>query len=116
MHGHANVQTYPPPPAFFRLYREDADGSAERPLPPAPPVPVEGEFQMFGELHTVRTWRSLALATLAACAGVGMRCGLHGTVSLLLLVFYSRNFCALSPVCRCRHGLWTCNHGLEGVC
>ncbi|KAK9821425.1 hypothetical protein WJX81_003367 [Elliptochloris bilobata] len=47
-----HVQTYPLPPAFFRLYRDDADGSAERPLPPLPPAPVEGEFQMFGELHT----------------------------------------------------------------
>ena len=65
---HANMQTYPPPPAFFRLYREDADGSAERPLPPAPPAPVEGEFQMFGEMHTARTWRSLALAALPPSA------------------------------------------------
>ena len=71
-----NVQTYPPPPAFFRLYREDAEGSAERPLPPAPPAPVEGEFQMFGEMHTARTLRCLALAALAppAASVLGAAC------------------------------------------
>ena len=45
---------YPPPPEFYRLYREDADGTAERPLPPCPPQPVEETYQMFGETHTVR--------------------------------------------------------------
>lgn len=44
---------YPPVPPFYRLFRADADGTAERPLPPAPPPPVEGTYQMFGELHTV---------------------------------------------------------------
>lgn len=45
---------YPSPPAFYKLYREDADGTAERPFPPAPPAAVTGDFQMFGEIHTVR--------------------------------------------------------------
>ncbi|KAK9801406.1 hypothetical protein WJX73_007430 [Symbiochloris irregularis] len=45
-------EAFPPPPPFWRLYRSDADGSAERPLPPEPPAPVAGTFQMFGELHT----------------------------------------------------------------
>ncbi len=49
----ATQQAFPPPPAFFKLYREDADGSAEHPLPPKPPEPVQGEYEMFGELHTV---------------------------------------------------------------
>ncbi|DBA83653.1 TPA: hypothetical protein ACH3X1_006210 [Trebouxia sp. C0004] len=44
---------YPPPPEFYRLYRDDAEGTAERPLPPLPPQPVEETFQMFGEMHTV---------------------------------------------------------------
>lgn len=44
---------YPPVPPFYRLFRPDADGTAERRLPPAPPPPVEGTYQMFGELHTV---------------------------------------------------------------
>jgi hypothetical protein len=45
---------YPPTPDFYRLYREDADGTAERPLPPLPPQPVDETYQMFGEMHTVR--------------------------------------------------------------
>ncbi|DBB08705.1 TPA: hypothetical protein ACH3X3_008143 [Trebouxia sp. C0006] len=44
---------YPPPPDFYRLYRDDADGNAERPLPPVPPQPVEETYQMFGEMHTI---------------------------------------------------------------
>ena len=46
---------YPSPPAFYQVYRPDADGTAERPLPPEPPGPVQHEYQLFGELHTVRT-------------------------------------------------------------
>ena len=45
---------YPPPPEFYRLYRDDADGTAERPLPPLPPQPAEADYQMFGEMQTVR--------------------------------------------------------------
>jgi hypothetical protein len=45
-------QMFPPPPHFFSLYREDADGSAERPLPPLPPPIIDGSYQMFGEIHT----------------------------------------------------------------
>lgn len=44
---------YPPPPAFFRLYRQDAEGTAERPLPPEPPAPARNDYQQFGEMHTV---------------------------------------------------------------
>ena len=44
---------YPSPPPFYKLYREDADGTAERPLPPNPPAPLTGEYRMFGEVHTV---------------------------------------------------------------
>ncbi|KAL3138787.1 hypothetical protein ABBQ32_005630 [Trebouxia sp. C0010 RCD-2024] len=44
---------YPPPPAFYRLYRQDADGTAERPLPPEPPPPAQFDYQLFGEMHTV---------------------------------------------------------------
>ncbi|GAB4818496.1 hypothetical protein N2152v2_005542 [Parachlorella kessleri] len=45
-------QLYPPPPPVYQLYRDDADGSAERPLPPEPPAPIDGTYQLFGELHT----------------------------------------------------------------
>ena len=45
---------HPPPPAFYQLYRQDADGTAERPLPPEIPAPVQGEYQLFGEIFTVR--------------------------------------------------------------
>ena len=45
---------YPPPPDLYRLYRDDANGTAERPLPPGPPTPVAGDYKMFGEMHTVR--------------------------------------------------------------
>jgi len=62
------TQTYPPPPPFYKLFRGDADGSAERPLPPVPPAPVEGEFQMFGELHTARC-AAHRFAPIAACRG-----------------------------------------------
>ncbi|KAK9827530.1 hypothetical protein WJX74_008403 [Apatococcus lobatus] len=48
----ATQLAFPPPPDFFKLYRENADGTAERPLPPEPPEPVQGEYEMFGELHT----------------------------------------------------------------
>ena len=44
---------YPPIPPFYRLYRPDADGTEERPLPPLPPPPVAGDYQMFGAMHTV---------------------------------------------------------------
>lgn len=44
---------YPAPPPFYKLYRGDADGTAERPLPLVPPAPVTGDYQMFGEIHTV---------------------------------------------------------------
>ena len=47
---------YPPPPEFYRLYRDDADGTAERPLGPLPPQPVEETYQIFGEMHTVGFW------------------------------------------------------------
>lgn len=46
-------QLYPHPPPYFKLYRGDADGSAERPFPPPPPPPVSGEYVLFGEVHTV---------------------------------------------------------------
>ena len=47
-------QLYPPPPPFYRLYRADADGSAERPLPPLPPPPPVGTYQQFGVADSVR--------------------------------------------------------------
>lgn len=46
-------QAFPPPPSFYRLYRVDV--SAERPLPPKPPAPLQGEFTQFGEIHTTET-------------------------------------------------------------
>ena len=57
-------QLYPPPPPFYRLYRADADGSAELPLPPLPPPAVTGEYQQFGIADSVR----LPAASLAGCA------------------------------------------------
>lgn len=50
----AQQALYPPPPVFYRLYRQDADGTAERPLPPEPPAPAQTDYQLFGEMHTVR--------------------------------------------------------------
>ena len=63
-------QLYPPPPPFYKLYRDDADGSAEIPLPPEPPALVEGTYAMFGELYSVST---------RVCDGrlVGARCPGH---------------------------------------
>jgi hypothetical protein len=46
-------QLYPPPPPFYSLYHSDADGSQERPLPPLPPPPVEGDYQQFGIADSV---------------------------------------------------------------
>lgn len=50
----AQQQLFPHPPPYFKLYRGEADGSAERPFPPLPPPPVVGEYVLFGEVHTVR--------------------------------------------------------------
>lgn len=47
------LQVYPPPPPWFKLYRSDADGSAERPFPPEPPIPPTGDFQVFGRMESV---------------------------------------------------------------
>ncbi|KAK9918763.1 hypothetical protein WJX75_006706 [Coccomyxa subellipsoidea] len=41
-------QAFPPPPPFYKLYGSDADGNQLMP----PPPPIEGEYQLFGELHT----------------------------------------------------------------
>ena len=52
---------YPPPPAFYQLYRQDAEGTAERPLPPEPPAPARNDYQLFGEMHTVSEIRRALL-------------------------------------------------------
>ena len=61
----AQQALYPPPPPFYNLYREDADGTAERPLPPTPPAPVSGDYQSFGEIHTVGTCFDVRLSVIA---------------------------------------------------
>lgn len=47
-------QLFPPPPEFYKLYDEEADGSEDHPLPPLPPKLPTKEYTMFGEIHTVR--------------------------------------------------------------
>lgn len=47
-----HVEQFPPPPAFYKLYGEG--GGPETLLPPPPPPPLEGEYEQYGELHTVR--------------------------------------------------------------
>ncbi len=54
-------QLYPPPPPFYRLYIADADGSAERPLPPLPPPPLTGNYQQFGIADSVRLLQYIRL-------------------------------------------------------
>ena len=46
-------QVYPPPPPWYKLFRSDAEGTAERPLPPEPPALPTQEFQMFGRMESV---------------------------------------------------------------
>mmetsp|Transcript_25166 Transcript_25166/g.63862 ORF Transcript_25166/g.63862 Transcript_25166/m.63862 type:complete len:180 (+) Transcript_25166:157-696(+) len=41
----AVVSTFPMPPAFYRLYGETSTG----PLPPDPPPPIAGAFQVFNQ-------------------------------------------------------------------
>ena len=49
------MQAFPPPPPFYRSLEHDAGGSeGGRPVPPLPPPPIDGEYQFFGELYTVR--------------------------------------------------------------
>ena len=57
--GPGVASLFPPPPPFFKLFSDDADG-VRKPLPPEPPAPIQGTYQMFGELHTVREPQSLA--------------------------------------------------------
>ncbi|CAD7700384.1 unnamed protein product [Ostreobium quekettii] len=48
-------QAYPPPPAFYKLYKGAQEGGeGEGRAPPAPPAPLEGEYHIFGEIHETR--------------------------------------------------------------
>ena len=46
------LQAFPPPPPYYKDFAPHEDSGDERMLP-APPPPVQGEYQLFGELHTV---------------------------------------------------------------
>ena len=46
------VQAFPPPPLYYKDFAPHKDSGDEHMLP-APPPPVQGEYQLFGELHTV---------------------------------------------------------------
>eukprot|EP00951_Prasinocladus_malaysianus_P004981 scaffold35405_cov39-Prasinocladus_malaysianus.AAC.1 len=48
------LEQFPPPPGFYKLYDPGAESDESLPLPPGPPVPIEGEYEQYGELHTVR--------------------------------------------------------------
>jgi hypothetical protein len=41
------VQSFPPPPNYFKNYKEGET------LGPAPPPPIEGDYKVFGELIQV---------------------------------------------------------------
>lgn len=48
---------FPPPPSFYKLYGNEGEqrvGTVRACLlPPEPPAPTEGEYQLFGQLYTV---------------------------------------------------------------
>ncbi|CAK0785716.1 hypothetical protein CVIRNUC_008927 [Coccomyxa viridis] len=44
-------QAFPPPPPYYKDFAPHEDSGDEHMLP-APPPPVQGEYQLFGELHT----------------------------------------------------------------
>ena len=46
------VDSYPPPPPYYKLY---TDENVELGSAPEPPAPVRGAYSMFGQLLTVRT-------------------------------------------------------------
>lgn len=46
----ATSSAYPPPPPFYRLYKDfEQDPSSA----PEPPPPIEGSYQLFGATYTV---------------------------------------------------------------
>ncbi|KAK3270804.1 hypothetical protein CYMTET_20813 [Cymbomonas tetramitiformis] len=54
---------FPPPPSFYKLYgnlgihaeKTDGEGDHAQFLPPEPPSPPEGEYQMFGQMFSTDT-------------------------------------------------------------
>lgn len=52
---HEQLDQFPPPPSFYKLYAPRSDQDKDHPLPPGPPPPIEGEYEQYGELHTVNT-------------------------------------------------------------
>ena len=59
---------FPPPPSFYKLYGDqgvnEETGDAKdtvRVLPPEPPAPVEGDYQLFGTIYSVGFGRPVVL-------------------------------------------------------
>ena len=64
-----HAEAFPPPPPFFHLYAEGRDTD-----PPPPPRPVQGTYQMFGELHTVCSVSHTVDPACKSTAGPGELC------------------------------------------
>ena len=50
--------TYPPPPPYYRLYKDYIQNPKSA---PEPPPPIEGTYALFGATYTVR-FRPLSLS------------------------------------------------------
>mmetsp|Transcript_29364 Transcript_29364/g.82806 ORF Transcript_29364/g.82806 Transcript_29364/m.82806 type:complete len:194 (+) Transcript_29364:246-827(+) len=48
------LEQFPPPPSFYRLYAPAEEASPVQPAPPPPPQVIEGEYEQYGELHTTQ--------------------------------------------------------------
>lgn len=43
------MDSWPPPPPFFKLFAEESEF-----IPPAPPRPIEGQYEMFGASYSTK--------------------------------------------------------------
>ncbi len=54
------MSSFPPPPPYYTLFRSDSEVQ-----PPEPPLPVEGDYMMFGQVYTVMITCNMFLLTLS---------------------------------------------------
>ena len=53
------VSQFPPPPFYYKLYRDGENGEEQPEFePPKPPKPIIGTYTMFGTVYSVRISKS----------------------------------------------------------